>query len=145
MAQVRSSGHHSCHQESMACANNVIAQAPEGFNDCLQSDGNSSDKIDSLAEFEETEKTRKIVVGRAMKHKAPISTEKWDNVAKDKNKIVAAFEKFMYYLSEFNSQMTKATAEAAPTQHSLVEAKFGQDLGKSFRRSCSVIPSHMHR
>jgi len=111
----------------------------------FQSDGNGSDKIDSLAEFEETEKTRKIVVGRAMKHKAPISTEKWDNVAKDKNKIEAAFEKFMYYLSEFNSQMTKATAEAAPTQHSLVEAKFGQDLGKSFRRSCSVIPSHMHR
>jgi hypothetical protein len=87
-----------------------------------QSDGNSSDKIDILDKFEETEKTRKIVVGRAMKHKAPISKEKWDDVAKDKDKIEAAFDKFMYCLSEFNSEITKATAEAAPTQHSIAEA-----------------------
>jgi len=97
-----------------------------------QSDGNGSNKIDILDKFEETEKTRKIVVGRAMKHKAQISTEKWDDVAKNKDKIEAAFDKFMYYLSEFNSQMTKATAEAAPTQHSIAEAKYGQDLGNPF-------------
>ena len=97
-----------------------------------QSDGNGSEKIDILAEFEETEKTRKIIVGRAMKHKAPISTEKWDDVAKDKDKIEAAYDKVMHYLSEFNSQMTKATAEAAPTQHAIAEAKYGQDLGNPF-------------
>jgi len=98
----------------------------------FQSDGNGSDKIDVLAEFEETEKTSKIVVGRAMKHKALISTEKLDDVAKDKDKIEAAFDKFMYYLSESNSHMTKATAEAAPTQHSIAEAKYGQGLGNPF-------------
>ena len=51
-----------------------------------QSDGNGSDKFDILAAFEETERTRKIIVGRAMKYKAPISTEKWDDVVKTKTK-----------------------------------------------------------
>ena len=96
-----------------------------------QSDGNSLKKS-IFWTFEETEKTRNIAVGRAMKHKAPISTEKWDDVAKNKDKLEAAFDKFMYYLSEFNSQMTKATAKAAPTQHSIAETKYGQDLGNPF-------------
>ena len=97
-----------------------------------QSDRNGSGKIDTLDKFEETEKTCKIVVGRAMKQKARISTEKSDDVAKDKDKIEAAFDKFMYFLSELKSQMTKATAVAAPTQHSIAEAKYGQDLGNPF-------------
>ena len=87
----------------------------------FQSDGNGSDKIDILDKFEETEKTRKIVLGRAMKHKALISTKKWDDVAKDRDKIEAASDKFMYYQSEFNS-----------TQHSIAEAKYGQDLENPF-------------
>ena len=99
-----------------------------------QSDGNGrgADKFDILTVFEETEKNRKIIVGRAMNHKALISTEKWDDAAKDKDKIEAVFDKFMYYLSKFNSQMTKATVEAAPMQHSIAEAKYGQDMGNPF-------------
>jgi len=67
-----------------------------------------------------------------MKYKAPIFSEKWDDVAKDLHKIDAAFDKFMCYLSKFKSQMTKATVEAAPTLHSIAEAKYGQDLGNPF-------------
>jgi len=53
-------------------------------------------------------------------------------VAKDQDSIEVAFDKLMYYLSKFNSHIKKATAEAAPTQHSIAEAKYVQDLENPF-------------
>ena len=67
-----------------------------------------------------------------MNCKAPIHTEKWDDVLKDQNKIDAAFNQLCIYLNEFNSQMTNATAKAAPAQHAVAEAKYDDDLGIPF-------------
>ena len=48
--------------------------------------------IDILAEFESTVTTRATVVCRAMKCKAPIHAEAWDEVVKDDAKVEAAFD-----------------------------------------------------
>ena len=61
-----------------------------------------------------------------------LHAEKWDDVVKDKAKIEGAFDQLCIYLNEFNSQMTKATAEAAPTQNAIVEAKYNDNLGNPF-------------
>ena len=73
-------------------------------------DRNASRKINILAAFEDTTTNREIVVCRAITCKAP------------KNKIDSAFYQLCTYLNEFNSQMTKATAKAAPAQHAVAEA-----------------------
>jgi hypothetical protein len=67
-----------------------------------------------------------------MSCKAPIHAEKWDDVLKDQDKIEEAFYQLCTYLNEFNSQMTKATAKAAPAQHAVAEAKYDDDLGNPF-------------
>jgi hypothetical protein len=98
----------------------------------LANDGAGSKRIDILAKFESTEATRETVVSRAMKCKAPIHAEAWDDVSKDKVKIEAAFDQLCVYMNEFNFQMTKATAKAAPAQHAIAEAKYDDDLGNPF-------------
>ena len=88
-------------------------------------DSNASRKINILAAFEDTTTNREIVVCRAMSCKdpcTPIHAEKWDDMVKDQGKIDAEFYQFCTYLNEFNSQMTKATAKAAPAQHAVAEA-----------------------
>jgi hypothetical protein len=95
-------------------------------------DGNASRKIDILAAFDDTPTNREIVVCRAMTCKAPIHAEKWDDVLKDQDKIDAAFYQLCTYLNEFNSQMTKVTAKAAPAQHAVAETKYDDDLGNPF-------------
>ena len=54
-------------------------------------DSSASKRIDILAEFESTVTTRATVVCRAMKCKAPIHAEAWDEVVKDDAKVEAAF------------------------------------------------------
>ena len=86
----------------------------------------------TLAEFESTVITRATVVSRAMKCKAPIHAEAWDEVVKYDAKVEAAFDQLLVYMNEFNFQMTKATANAAPAHHAITEAKYNDDLGNPF-------------
>jgi len=119
----------------MAHGIHVIIQASEGFNDSIMlsgKNGNASRKIDILDEFQDTATNREIVVCRAMNCKAPIHAEKWDNVLKDQNKIDVALNQLCIYLNGFNSQMTNATAKAAPAQHAVAESKYDDDMGNSF-------------
>ena len=95
-------------------------------------DCNTSRNIDILAAFKDTTTNREIVVCRAMSCKAPIHAEKWDDMLKDQDKIEEAFYQLCTYLNEFNSQMTKVTAKAAPAQHAVAEAKYDDDLGNPF-------------
>jgi len=106
----------------------------------LANDDAGSKRIDILAKFESTEATRETIVSRAMKCKAPIHAEAWDNVGKDTVKIEAAFDQLCVYMNEFHFQMTKATAKAAPAQHAkaapaqhaIAEAKYDDDLRNPF-------------
>ena len=91
-------------------------------------DGNASWKIDILAEFEDIATNCEILVCRAKNCKAPIHAEKWDDMLKGQDKIDAAFNQLCIYLNEFNSQMTNATAKAAPVQQAVAEAKYDDDL-----------------
>ena len=58
--------------------------------------------------------------------------EKLDHVLKDQHEINAASNQLCIYLTEFISQMTNATAKAAPAQHAVAEAKYDHDLGDPF-------------
>ena len=95
-------------------------------------DSSGAKRIDILAEFESTVTTRATVVSRAMKCKAPIHAEVWDDVVKDDAKVEAAFDQFLIYMNEFNFQMTRATANAAPAHHAIAEAKYDDDFGNPF-------------
>ena len=89
-------------------------------------------RIDILAEFESTVITRATVVSRAMKCKAPIHAEAWDEVIKDDAKVEIAFDQLLVYINEFNFQMTRATANAAPAHHAIAETKYDDDIGNQF-------------
>jgi hypothetical protein len=95
-------------------------------------DSSATKRIDMLAEFESTVITRATVVSRAMKCKAPIHAEAWDEVVKDDAKVEVAFDQLLVYMNEFIFQMTRATANAAPARHAIAEAKYNDDFGNPF-------------
>jgi len=90
-------------------------------------DSSDSKRIDILAEFEITVNTRATVVCRAMKCKAPIHAEAWDEVVKDDTKVEAAFDQLLICMIEINYQMTRSTANAALAHHAIAEAKYDDD------------------
>jgi len=53
-------------------------------------------------------------------------------VVKDDAKVEAAFDQLLIYMNEFNFQMTRATANAAPAHHTIAETKYDGDLGNPF-------------
>jgi len=63
-------------------------------------DSSATKRIDILAEFESTVIKRATVVSRAMKYKALIHAEAWDEVVKDDAKVEAAFDQLLVYMNE---------------------------------------------
>jgi len=88
-------------------------------------------RIDILVEFESTVTTRATVVCRAMKCKAPIYAEAWDEVVKD-DAVEAEFDQLLIYMDEYNYQKTRSTADAALAHHAITEAKYDDDIGNPF-------------
>ena len=102
-------------------------------------DSSTSKRIDIFAEFGSTVTTRATVVCRAMKCKAPIH-----EVVKDEAKVEAAFDQLLIYMSEFNYQMTRSTANATPAHHAIAEAKYDDDIGNLVWRYRCVLLAHIH-
>ena len=52
-----------------------------------------------------------------------------DEVVKDDAKVEAAFDQLMIYMNEYNYEMTRSIANAAPAHHTIAEAKYDDDIG----------------
>ena len=96
-------------------------------------DNNSSVFYDLIELQDETEEAIKVhMIAAALRVGAPIGDgDEFKDIAKDKKKIVKAYQELQVYFAGFNQQMYIATIEAEPTAF--------QEANVNYERECYLL------